>query len=343
MFISNNVYSSRIYKNGEWILINGGADIDLEFDSVQNLGQINNPNGGYSALNVVYSNLKLKCNLIYSKRSTGLTLWNLYGKVDAKIGKIETGVFGIPNGETGSTALLTKCDGYMEIEEIIVNNVGHTLSPRGGIMHFKINKMSLTNNHPTYIVQPFSQIENQASTGISTTLEFGEITNNSGKYTAGLGILCTIGYLDIKGKKLVGVNDAIFEAYRCDAKVQIDYVEAKGTWIAGQFGPTFPYNIYVKNSTFVSYSSLPCIINYDINGLNNICNLTFDNVDIESLNPGGPGSSCYCINYPVSGFTAIPVTVKIKGLNSFNVAPNSLITFIGGGAISVNGTIQTRP
>ena len=262
-------------------------------------------------------------------------LSNLYGKIDAKVGRIETGIPGMPNGETGSTALLTGCDGYFEANEIIVNNVGHALSPRSGIMHFKVNKIIVNNNHPTYQVANISQIPGQATIGTTSTIEFDEVYNNRGKNQGTCAVIHQIGTLNLKGRKMVNEIDATISS-GANSNIQIDYMENTGNWVTLQLGGDFPYKSYVKNTTSKVAIARAVLLNYDKIAGVTTKSITFDNCTFRTESSGND-YIMQVINYGVSGFTPVAMNVNLKGINTFNYIPNNLITFVDSGSIYVDG------
>ncbi|HAY33896.1 MAG TPA: hypothetical protein DCY06_07135 [Bacteroidetes bacterium] len=116
----------------------------------------------------------------------------MVNEVKLDVIKVETGVVNSPS--TGTTALSTRGNGFVRIDEIICNNLGHCLSHQEGTITARIKKMTSIMNRSGGNVSTVHLAANQGSTGQKLILYFDEINCLNGATNNALcGIECTIG------------------------------------------------------------------------------------------------------------------------------------------------------
>lgn len=140
-----NAWYSGIYISAEQ------AKISIECDTIECIGSTNvNSFGGVCVQSYAFE-FNFKCNKIISKRGVGFYLANTQSVNNITIGSIETGIIG--QYTTGSTALvisslLTK----LNIDTIKINNLGHAISLRSGVLHANIRYIEVTQNNQNWNV-----------------------------------------------------------------------------------------------------------------------------------------------------------------------------------------------
>jgi len=169
IIINTNSLSSGI--NQACNFSNQNSKIEIECDFIENAGTDIFSSCIVSSAEV----FKLKCNYVFSKGNGGINLLNNNSEIDLKIKKIETGMEN--NLNSGSTALVTRGSGFVEIDEILCRNLGHCLSHRGGTITASIKKMTTVNNRSGNI----STVHlNQGTNDQKLILYFDEIQNLTG-------------------------------------------------------------------------------------------------------------------------------------------------------------------
>lgn len=146
--VNCSIYGGGIIKNtnsagGNCILIlNENSSISVECDSIE----------GENGISVqVYASKKfhLTCNKVSNTNSQALSIgaFNTPGTVEdinLNISKVETG--DLNNPDTGTTALTTRGNGFINIDEIVCRNDGHCLLHQEGNIIARIKKMTSTMN-----------------------------------------------------------------------------------------------------------------------------------------------------------------------------------------------------
>jgi len=106
---------------------------------------IENESAGQACVSSSAKKFHLECNLVYGK-SHGAVFLNNNNSNDLNINaeKILTGQIGEPS--TGTTAIISRGNGFMHINEILCRNLGHCFSHRAGEIIADIRKMTTINN-----------------------------------------------------------------------------------------------------------------------------------------------------------------------------------------------------
>lgn len=192
--VNCNIYGLGVIKNtgsGSCIRVkNPGSKLTVECDYIQNVNGV--------AVNISPSlKFHLKCNYVYSQNLQAIRIGNfaaagMVNEVKLDVIKVETGVVNSPS--TGTTALSTRGNGFVRIDEIICNNLGHCLSHQEGTITARIKKMTSIMNRSGGNVSTVHLAANQGSTGQKLILYFDEINCLNGATNNALcGIECTIG------------------------------------------------------------------------------------------------------------------------------------------------------
>lgn len=141
-----NIYGQGIIKNdtnGNCIFIdNEDAKLTIECDHIEGTG------GSTSSVSV---NIKkankfyLSCNKVYNKDGQAIRIGEplnpgLIQELNLQISKVETG--NTSSSSTGTTAITTRGNGFLKIEEILCRNLGHCLSHREGEITARIKNLT---------------------------------------------------------------------------------------------------------------------------------------------------------------------------------------------------------
>jgi len=142
------IYGFGIIKNdtnGSCIFINNeDAKLKIECDVIEGQG------GSVSSVNIQSaSEFHLSCSKVYSRDfqalRLGLTLNpGLIQDINLNITRVETG--NLTPTYTGTTAITTRGNGFVKIDEILCRNRGHCLSHREGNITAQIKKLQTINN-----------------------------------------------------------------------------------------------------------------------------------------------------------------------------------------------------
>lgn len=155
------------------------SNIRIECDYIENAGS----NIAYSCISSNAAKFHLKCNKVISKSNGAIFLSNSNSYISIDVSKVETGLENEPN--SGSTALITKGNGFIKIDEIFCRNLGHCLSHRSGTITARILKLITVNNRSGNI----STVHlNQGDNNQKLILYFDEINNIKGSVNSLAGI-----------------------------------------------------------------------------------------------------------------------------------------------------------
>lgn len=130
------------------------------------------------------ASFNLNCDYFWAMGDGGL--WIDSPMYNIKCGRFETGTIGANN--SGNTALVTHGNGYIDIDELIVNNLGHCLSPRSGRCVANIRKLNNTNNSTYAIVSPISILAQQANSNTELYLTFDDARVLQGVISQGVPV-----------------------------------------------------------------------------------------------------------------------------------------------------------
>lgn len=340
--IDERLYSSygfgaRLWDGECWSITTTDNSVVLEFNKVQNLGPANTPNTWCPAISVDNTNVVLRGNEIISNRAGAMYARTNNGYINADIGRVETGLIGQENGSIGTTAVITNGDGYYRGNEIIVNNVGHTISHRGGIMHFDVKRLYQYENNSVFAVQSISQIVNQADIGTTSIIEFDECINSVGSNYSPVVVWKDIGYMTLKGRKLGVYGKLPMPAWGKvlhlygETKVQIDEIFSDIRFLGIACGAEFPYYQYYKNCKITVPENSSAFFT-DQSNLS-IDRITLENCSFEIKN----------LTTETALNAANATRFVIKGINTFNGLISSNLSFAGQGILVNNGVIYNYP
>lgn len=148
-----NIYGQGIIKNdtnGNCILIdNQAAKLKIDCDNIEGTGGY----GSSISVNIKKANkFHLTCNKVYNRdwqaiRFGELLVPGLIEDINLNISKVETGNITTSSPYTGTTAITTRGNGFIKIDEILCRNLGHCLSHREGKLTARIIKMKTLTNY----------------------------------------------------------------------------------------------------------------------------------------------------------------------------------------------------
>ncbi len=183
-----NIYGMGVIKNTRnitssyynTILISSpNSKITIECDQIEN-------DSNSIVISCISSNAAkfyLKCNKVFGKRGGAIFLNNGNSDININVKEVVTGLENDIN--TGSSALITKGNGVIKIDEILCRNLGHCLSHRSGTITARIKKMTTVNNRSGNI----STVHlNQGDNNQNLILYFDEINNIKGSVNSLAGI-----------------------------------------------------------------------------------------------------------------------------------------------------------
>ena len=186
------IYGQGKIKNhtiGNCIFINNpNANLVIECDTIEG-------NGGSSVSVNIQNAYKfhLTCNKVYNRdwqaiRFGQLLAPGLIQDINLNISKVETGNITTTSPFTGTTAITTRGNGFLKINEVLVRNAGHCLSHREGIITARINKLTSINNSISYpVAVHVRQYSGNSDTGNQKIiLYFDEIQALTGVVTTNL-------------------------------------------------------------------------------------------------------------------------------------------------------------
>lgn len=166
-------------------ILNSNTKLTVECDFVEALGSTSIGFAGVCILIERALKFHLTCKKVCNQNNVALYIGSLsnVGDVNLKINKVETGIFDDFN--SGNTAIVTKGDGFISIDEILCRNLGHCLSHRSGTITARIKKMTTVNNRSGNI----STVHlNQGDNNQKLILYFDEINNIKGSVNSLAGI-----------------------------------------------------------------------------------------------------------------------------------------------------------
>lgn len=186
-----------------FLISNPESNVYIECDYIETYGVT----GGTTNFAVWSDAAKfvLKCNRILSKRGGGIWLNPSTQNFNIQINSIETGLLEDPN--TGSTALITSGDGFIDINSIVCNNLGHTFSHRKGECVAYISKQKTVCNHPNYVTSTIAMLGSQTYADVKLTLFFDEILNLTGTRTGQPCAQIERGIVNLIGRKAYSSAD----------------------------------------------------------------------------------------------------------------------------------------
>lgn len=189
-------------QHGFW-LYNPNSNVHIECDRIETHGVAGGINNAVIQSNI--NNFSIKCNSILSERGGGIILDRESQNFNIQVGSIETGL--VADTNTGSSALVTHGNGFIEVDSIVCNNLGHTLSHRKGECIAYIAKQKTVCNHPTYVTSTVAMIGYQTHSSAKLTLFFDEVLNLTGTRT---GLPCfqiENGIVNLFGRKAYSSAD----------------------------------------------------------------------------------------------------------------------------------------
>lgn len=289
------------------LISNSNSKISIECDKIEN----DSPGLSIACISSNAIKFYLKCNNVFGKRGGAIFLNNNNSNINVEVTKVETGLEGDPN--TGSSAVITRGNGFVKIDEILCRNLGHCISHRAGTITAKIKKMTTINNRSGVI----STVHlNQGDNNQKLILYFDEISNLAGTNTSLCGIEVSqgtgifigrkvyseilndtegatiqIGGTSVKGfikiNEIISKNSGalVLNQFTSQILVISNYIEGNKT---GDGGVIFSYdsaNFVLKNATVRnvnSGSSVKGIGLFKNSGNGNIPNVTLQNVKIIS-------------------------------------------------------------
>lgn len=231
-----NIYGQGIIKNessGNCIFINNvNANLRIECDLIDGKG------GFESSVSVNIQNANkfhLTCNKVSNRdwqaiRFGQLLSPGLIQDINLKISKVETGnVTTIPTF-TGTTAITTRGNGFLKIDEILCRNLGHCLSHREGNIIARINKLtSINNTTSSPATVHVRQYNGNTNTGSQTLiLYFDEIQALSGVVATNLstsGVEVGEGTGVFIGRKVYSRDNPAFQIQGANTKGYIKCIE----------------------------------------------------------------------------------------------------------------------
>jgi len=164
---------------------------------------IENESAGQACVSSSAKKFHLECNLVYGKSHGGVYL-NNNNSDDLNINaeKILTGQIGEPS--TGTTAIISRGNGFMHINEILCRNLGHCISHREGEITANIKKLTTKMN----IANAIAAVHLDQGTGTQKLiLYFDEILNFNGSFNSGIGIYLHEGKGIFIGRRVYSENE----------------------------------------------------------------------------------------------------------------------------------------
>lgn len=171
--------------------------LSVECDYIEGIGGTNlsSLSNQGTCINVNSDKFDLSCNRVFNQRHSAIFLGLTSNTVNVNIDitKVETGIVG--QTSTGTTAIISKSNGFITIGEILCNNLGHCLSHRRGTVTARIEKMTTVMNNSGFgNISTVHLSAGQGSTSQKMILYFDEINCLNGASNNALcGIEFTIG------------------------------------------------------------------------------------------------------------------------------------------------------
>ena len=164
---------------------------------------IENESAGQACVSSSAKKFHLECNLVYGKSHGGVYL-NNNNSDDLNINaeKIVTGE--ITELSSGTTAIISRGNGFMHINEILCRNLGHCISHREGEITANIKKLTTKMN----IANAIAAVHLDQGTGTQKLiLYFDEILNFNGSFNSGIGIYLHEGKGIFIGRRVYSENE----------------------------------------------------------------------------------------------------------------------------------------
>ena len=151
-----SIYGQGIIKNessGNCIFIdNVNANLRIECDTIEGTG------GGTTSVSLkikTANKFHITCNKVYNESWQAIGIGDfspglVVNDINLKISHVETGNITASSPFKGTTAIITRGDGFLRINEVLVRNAGHCLSHREGNITARINKLTSINNSTSY-------------------------------------------------------------------------------------------------------------------------------------------------------------------------------------------------
>jgi hypothetical protein len=195
---------------------NNFGNVSINIDTLINT----NPTYGINIFTGKLNRLKLKCNKLYSV-SAGIIMFVPFPvpnvvpifEIDCKM--VETGIADV----SGTTAILLNGNGYINVDEILINNYGHCFRYDGrGECNAKIKKMIINSHGFGSVTPPVSCIGNQSYNPCKLNLEFDEILSlDTTSSTAPTAIILSRGEVNLKGRRVYTDSDHAVSYQQYDA------------------------------------------------------------------------------------------------------------------------------
>lgn len=166
-------------------ITNVDTELEINCDYIEGVGKVSD---GFAGVSIRIENgekFHLTCNKVYNQNNVAMYIGssNIINDINFRIEKVETG---IPyTTTTGTTAIITRGNGFIDINEILCRNLGHCLSHRAGSMTAMIRKMTTIMNFANAIAAVHVD---QGSGTQKLILYFDEILSLAGAYEASLCI-----------------------------------------------------------------------------------------------------------------------------------------------------------
>lgn len=238
------------------------------------------------------SKFHLTCNYVYNRDELAILIGNtesagLIPDLNLNISSVQTGL--ATSFVTGITAIITRANGFIKIDEILCRNLGHCLSHREGTIIATIKKLQTTNNYlksgaagATVHVGQYD-LNTGGLGNQKIILYFDEILALEGEFAASLAIehhegtgifigrsvysdsssiqiskaalnapILPKGYLRID--KIIGAtgNALLLNDFTDQITIDADYIEGNAGGEAGAIYSLAPANFLLKNAKVVN-------------------------------------------------------------------------------------------
>jgi len=175
---------------------------------------IENESAGQACVSSSAKKFHLECNLVYGK-SHGAVYLNNNNSDDININaeKVITGQ--ITELSSGTTAIISRGNGFIHVNEILCRNLGHCLSHREGEITANIKKLTTKMN----IANAIAAVHLDQGTGTQKLiLYFDEILNFNGSFNSGIGIHLHEGTGIFIGRKVFSENEEAINMFDNNTK-----------------------------------------------------------------------------------------------------------------------------
>lgn len=274
------------------LLTGSNTELILECDYIE----LSGPPITYSTGACINSNAKnifIKANKVLAKSGCGILLWAGTQNFKIDVREIETGIIGADL--TGSTAVITFGDGFINVNKITCNNNGHTLSHRKGKCVAYIDKQYKTNNNGfTSLV---ACLATQSYNDVELTLYFDEIVSKPGTQSAVSCVECGRGVMNLYGRKVTTDGTTAIGYFYSGSGglsgvpatptgiIQVDEIYS-GAWFAVDINAGNSVPIIIKNCKIYANSSPGLVLGaLNIGGVDSPINslVTIRNCHIQQL------------------------------------------------------------